>query len=366
MKNQMPKASIIIGTQLKKARELLKLSLEEVAQELKISLEDITNWEKQKTNPNLSQLEKLAYLYGREIDFFLKVTPEPPKNVEFRGKPGKSLRDLSKETKIILARFDEQCRTIYEFENLLNKKFEIKLPTFEASVSPIEAAYRLRKKVNLVDESIPKLRELLENEGTRIFEFSILNEEFSGFSYWHKDYGPCILLNSDETQGRRNFTLAHELAHLLFEHGSSVCYIPLEIYRRIGSIEYKANQFAVELLLPKSIIIDDFERRQFSSRPSRQDLSNMSYKWGVSIQALGYRLENLGFIERGHTNTLVEPKKPPFMRRPKIPKWERSLGKYYVETSIKTYKKNLITIGKLAHSWQLPISKTIEEVKRRT
>jgi len=78
----MPEKSLIIGTQLQKARELLNLTLEDVAHELDISNEDISNWEKEKVKPNLNQLEKLANIYGREIDYFLSKTPEPPKNIE--------------------------------------------------------------------------------------------------------------------------------------------------------------------------------------------------------------------------------------------------------------------------------------------
>lgn len=357
--------SLIIGIQLKRARNLLNLTLEEVSYELDVSSEGIANWENEKTKPNLEQLEKLAKLYGREIDYFLKNTPEPPNNIEFRGMPDKSLKDLSKETRIILAEFDEFCRTIYEFEILLNKKRKIKLTKFKGKESPKSAAQALRKEINLIDKPIPKLRNILENEGARIFELPIPSDEFSGFSYWHHEYGPCILLNAKEPQGRRNFTLAHELSHLLFGHGSSVCYIPLKFHRNLGNIEYKANQFAIELLLPESIIIEDFEHRQLSTTPTMQELRTMAFKWGVSIQALGYRLENLDILRMGHTDTLLEPEKKPFYRRPSTPTYERRLGKYYVETSITAYKKNIITIGKLAHALQLPVTKTMEVVKHR-
>lgn len=362
----MAERRLIIGAQLQRARKLLKLSIENVAQELNIRDIDVANWEKEITSPNLTQLEYLARFYGRDIDYFLKNTPKPPNNIEFRGKPGKSLIDLSKETRIVLSNFDELCRTIYEIENLIGEKVEVKLSKFKEDYSPKEAAQILRNQIGLIDKPIPKLRDILENEGSRIFELIIPNDEISGFSYWHNKYGPCVLLNADEPIGRRNFTLAHELAHLLFNHGSSVCFIPSKIIRGAGNIEYNANQFAIELLLPESKIIEDFEKKRLSNRPSLEELRKLSYKWGVSNQALGYRLENLGLIEIGHTDTLTEPKKLPIYRRPTIPKWERKLGKHYVKTSIDAYKKNIITIGKLAHALQLPVNKTVEEVKKRT
>lgn len=219
---------IIIAKQLQKARELLQLAPEEVASELNISAQDILDWENGKLQPKVGLLERLAELYGREIDYFLKETPAPPDNIEFRGRPRQSLRELPKEAKIVLSRFDELCRTAFEFEKILGKKREIKLSYFKESENPEVVANSLRKTFNAFDRPIPDLRIALEHEGVRIFELPVIEDAFSGFSYWHSDYGPCILLNAAELKGRKNFTLAHEIAHLLYKHGSSLCYIPLE------------------------------------------------------------------------------------------------------------------------------------------
>ena len=70
--------SIIKGAQLRKARELLQLAPEEVAPELNVTRQDILDWEGERAQPTLKQLEGLAKLYGREIDYFLKETPAPP------------------------------------------------------------------------------------------------------------------------------------------------------------------------------------------------------------------------------------------------------------------------------------------------
>jgi len=249
--NSELKESVIIGAQLQKARRLLQLTPEEVSLELNATRQDILDWEKERAQPTLKQLEKLAELCGREIDYFLKETPAPPEKIEFRGKPGQSLKELTKEAKIMLARFDELCRIALEFENLLNKKREVNLPRFEESVHPKTIAQTLRRKLDAGDKPLPNLRERLEGEGVRIFELPVPEDAFSGFSFWHAEYGPCILLNAREPKGRRNFTLAHELAHLLYGHGSSLCYIPLKFGEHLGDLEYKANQVAIELLLPE-------------------------------------------------------------------------------------------------------------------
>jgi len=368
MNNSELKESLIIGAQLQKARNLLQLAPEEVAPEVNITRQDILDWEEERSQPTLKQLEELAELYGREIDYFLKETPAPPEKIEFRGKPGQSLKELSKETKIVLARFDELCRTALEFENLLNKKREVKLPRFQESAHPKTVAQSLRRKFDAGDKPLPNLRERLEGEGLRMFELPVPEDAFSGFSFWHLEYGPCILLNASELRGRKNFTLAHELAHLLCGHGSSLCYIPLKFGEHLGDLEYKANRVAIELLLPELGVVEDFRRRNLSRTPSENQLAYMAYrKWGVSVQALGYRLENLGLIKREYTDTLLETK-PHFRGKkgPRTPGWKKQLGKEFVDTTLEAYQRGLISTGKVASGLGITVREAMKEIEQRS
>lgn len=357
--------SLIMASQLRKARGVLELTPEEVAEELNVSVQDVGNWEKGDCKPSLKQLETLAELYGREIDYFLAETPNPPGKIKFRTAPGQGLRRLSRDARAILARFEELCRCAFELENLLGKKRRCEIPRFPPSTPPETAAGKVRRKLGVKNRPIPKLRDLLDGAGARIFELPVPNDEFSGSSYWHSDYGPCILLNASDPKGRRNFTLAHELAHLLYGHASSVCFVPISPWAPSPPVEQKANRFAVELLLPESAIAEDFANKGYSRRPKVEQLGRMRSKWGISLQALGYRLEKLGLVDRGYTDTLVEAK-PLYARRSKTPKWERQLGKTFVETCLQAYSQNLVSIGKLAHSLRIPIRKAMEEVERRS
>lgn len=360
--------SVILGVQLKKARELLQLKPEEAAHEMNVSLQDLFSWEEERTRPTLTQLEELARLYGREIDYFLRETPDPPTHIEFRGKPGLSLVQLPKETKMVLARFDELCRTAFEFEILLNKKREVKLPKVARSDPPKTAAQSLRKQFNVGDKPLPNLRDRLEDEGVRIFELPVSEDIFSGFSFWHAKYGPCILLNANELTGRRNFSLAHELGHLIYNHGSSLCYIPAKFGEIAEVLENNTNQVAIELLLPESGIVEDFKKRHLSRTPSVKDLAPIAYsKWGVSIQALGYRLENLHLIEKGHIDNLFEIK--PHIRGkkgPRTPTWEKRLGKRFIENSFEAYQRGIISIGRLSQSLGITIRQAIEKIEQKS
>jgi len=355
--------SIIKGTQLRKARELLQLAPDEVASQINVAPQDIFDWEEDQLHPNLKQLEKLSELYGRGIDYFLKETPSPPRKIEFRGKPGQSLKDLPQQAKAVLARFDELCRNALEVEGLLNKKRKVALIRFDESVPPKVVAESLRKSFSVGDKPLADLRERLESKGVRIFELVIPDDAFSGFSFWHSEYGPCILLNASDLVGRRNFTLAHELAHLVYGHESTLCYIPFRLGEARGDIEFKTNQLAIELLLPEAAVKEDSQRRELSTTPSEMELGRMAGKWGVSIQALGYRLEDLGLIAKGYTDTLFEPK--PFLRRPRIPTWKRQMGKQFVEENFEAYEKGFISVGKVASDLGITVREAMKEIEQR-
>lgn len=358
------KERLIIGHQLKKARELLQLKPDEAAKEINVDSLDIINWERERSKPNLKQLEALANLYGRDIDYFVKETPSIPEKIEFRGKPGQSLKNLPREVKKVLSKFDELCRTALEFESLLNKRSEVKLPHFKESDPPQKVAQSLRETFDIGDKPLTDLRERLEDTGVRIFELSVPEDAFSGFSFWHQDYGPSILLNSKELRGRKNFTLAHELAHLLYHDVATLCYVTEKFSKSYRDLEYKANQFAVELLLPKSSVVEDFSKRNLSSTPSQKELGQMANKWGVSFQALGYRLETFDLISKRYTDTLFEHK--PFLRRPRTPKWKKQLGRKFVETTFEAYQKGLISTGKVAHSWGITIREAMKEIEQQS
>ena len=365
MNTQRDHGTLIIPSQLRHGREVVQATLEEVGRELSVRAGDVESWEQGVSAPTLNQLEALAGLYGRDIDYFLGETPPPPESIEFRAGPGESFSGLSRQTRSIAGRFDELCRRAVELEALVGKRRECQISRLDRSLAPGKAATRLRQDLGVGDRPMANLKDLLDAKGFRIFELPVPNDELSGLSLWHSDYGPCILLNARDLKPRRNFTLAHELAHLLYSHGALACRIPPKLEEQAVGTERKADHFAVELLLPESTLRADFTKRGYSSTPSAEELRPMRSKWGVSLQALGYRLETLGLIARGHTDALVEPK-PTYFRRPKTPKWERRLGKPFIETAFEAYQKNLVSIGKLAHSLGIPIRKAMEEVERRS
>lgn len=355
---------LILNTQLRQAREVVQLGHEEAANCLGIQPNEIIDWETGRTKPSLRQLERLAELYGREIDYFLKETRGLPAEVQFRSTTKQSFQELSHEARVVIAKFDDWCRTAYELENILGKARPPDIEHVSSDKSPLDLAREQRERFGLNQKPVSKLRDRLTKRGVHILELPVPQGQFSGFSYWHDDYGPCILINAREVPGRRNFTLAHEYAHRLYGHAPLVCDISEETAATSTGDERLADIFAVEFLMPAEPIYEDFARRDLSETPSIQDMGRMAGRWYVSVQAMGYRLEDLNLIERGHTNELLASYQPPHPRPPKTPRWERRLGKTFVSNVLEAYYKDYISLGKLAHSLDIPLRKALEIAER--
>lgn len=358
--------AIILGTQLKKARRTVQFDEQEVARRLRVDRQTIVNWEAEREAPTLKELESLAALYGREIDYFLRETPALPAEIQFRSRTKQSFTELTEKARKVIARFDELCRTAYELERALGKIVQPRIGHASKSQSPTELAAEQRKALDLGVRPVGKLRDFLSKIGLRIFELVVPGREFSGFSCMHPDYGPCILINAKDVPGRRNFTILHEFAHLLYRHEPCVCDIAEEIGAGATVDERQANLFAVEFLLPAQQVKDDFARRGLSSTPLVQDVGKMAGKWAASVEAMFYRLEELGLVKRDYGRTVLASYEPQVVgKKSPLPAWKRRLGEVYVSDAIRAYREGHISLGKLAHCLGLPIRKALEEAERQ-
>ena len=100
-----------------------------------------------------------------------------------------------------------------------------------------------------------------------------------------------IYVNGDDVPVRRRFTLAHELGHWVCQclegKGAPVMCRAEDVSEGIGrALEREANVFAAELLMPEPAV-----RAKFASNADLAD------NFGVSTEAMGWRLYNLGLIE---------------------------------------------------------------------
>ena len=97
-------------------------------------------------------------------------------------------------------------------------------------------------------------------------------------------------VNLQHPEVRQRYTLGHELGHYL-NHRDSVKSFEDTVYfrnKQKSSMEYVADQFAARLLMPET---DVNELMKNGVKTVRE----MSLKFGVSLEAMKYRLEQLGY-----------------------------------------------------------------------
>ena len=73
-----------IGSKIKAARSAKKLTQEQVAELLGVSRQTISNWENEKSYPDIISVIKMSECYDVSLDYLSKKQADPHLNIEYR------------------------------------------------------------------------------------------------------------------------------------------------------------------------------------------------------------------------------------------------------------------------------------------
>ncbi len=158
---------------------------------------------------------------------------------------------------------------------------------------------------------------ILKDENIKFRKIEAENDKFLGAFILAPNKQKYIIINSNiDNEGRKNFTIAHELGHYFLNHHLRSD-IPIddvisEDCSNKDPIEYEADYFATYLLMPEEKITRAFKSMLYNAR----NISNKEYfvlnthtygtwrhicneltkRYGVSETALRYRLSRLGLL----------------------------------------------------------------------
>lgn len=117
----------------------------------------------------------------------------------------------------------------------------------------------------------------------------------------------AILMNRNEPPWRQRFSFAHELFHLV-TWGSVMNAWPEGDTEPTWSdrLETLANVFAAALILPGEILRTEFRSRFEDEEPSDTELVDMARSYGVSTEALLWRLKSLDLMSEDAVRRRLE------------------------------------------------------------
>lgn len=155
------------------------------------------------------------------------------------------------------------------------------------------------KEKNLYEGQSLKLQDLISQKYPDIeVRYVTMSDDAVSGSLFEENKKWIIAINKKHAPQRQKFTMAHELGHYLMHRDDGVQFQDIVFFRtsesKSNSIEYAANEFAANLLMPEE------EMRNFIDNENVKKLSDLANIFGVSANAVSYRVQKLGYRTRNN------------------------------------------------------------------
>jgi Zn-dependent peptidase ImmA (M78 family)/transcriptional regulator with XRE-family HTH domain len=297
------------------ARSESGYAVDRVASRLQVKPEKIEAWERGERMPTLRQVQELARFFHRPLNvFFLPSPPQvPPLAAEYRRLPGVAPGQESPELRLALRQMITRRETALA---LMEELGETVTPfTLEAhpSEGAASAGARLRAALGITQEAQRGWRDewqawrewraAVEQLGVLVFQFPKVElTDVRGVSLLRFPM-PVVGVNSKEQPESRNYTLLHEVVHLMLASGHEET--PAINEKRSGSeweiIERFAEEAASHALVPEDVL-----RGMVSKRPATWDIAavkQLARRFRITALAMATRLRASDFMSWQEYNT---------------------------------------------------------------
>ena len=237
---------------LKWARNALKLSIPLAAKKICVSSEKLESWENGDDLPTINQLYTICKVYKRPFALF--YFSEPPEQFrplkDFRRFPAPF--KLSENDEYILQKELLLFHRKREMALDLHEQLETPTNSFELRGSITDTTTSLANKIieyfkvdhNKIRQLVPGYealnywKRLLENNGFLIFQTSGVSLPIMRGACISSDILPVIIINSNDTENGRIFSLFHELVHIIineegisnFRYHNQELFDPIEVF----------------------------------------------------------------------------------------------------------------------------------------
>lgn len=341
-----------LAERLRKAREAVGLSIGDAATRLGFSnYQTLSNIEKGDREVKASELALFAKTYFCNLNSLLMGDDVPQPAVHFLWRRAPSERKAEVEASI-KHRFEEY-HLLEKLLGLAEEGSGVIISVLPADIRTTYQVDSLAAKVsnllNLGSRPALSLQKVMEQMLRTKILFVELSEFGSAASTVHPEFGAAIVVNSEEAPWRINFTLAHELFHIITWN----TFNPSDLEQNealFKDIEKKAERFASTLLLPESAVREELNARINEQKLSFSDIVDVARDFGVSTQALLYRMANMHLIEWDKANDLARNDELMMIDR-RIRRdvdYEAPSSERFMLLAVKCLRKGLISRGKFS------------------
>lgn len=312
----------MISKRLKQLRLARGLSLDALVAKLGglVTKQALSKYELNKAKPSSVVLNKLAAVLGVKS---AHLWSEPAINVQFiayRKGSGLPKKEQARVEALVVHALEDRVR----LHDITQQSDGYCIPVQKFKIKKIDsaedAAENLRSDWNLGLDPIADMTGVLEDHLVHVLEVTA-GEKFDGISAvaydTEKTVKAAAVVSRHRIAGeRQRLNLAHELAHLVLKIPNNV------------DEEKAAFRFGAAFLAPADAIYREVgQKRVFMQQ---EELFMLKKRFGISIQALLYRLHDLGIIKDSYykqwcidISRLKWKKKEPFELPPEQPQWLR-------------------------------------------
>lgn len=340
----------IFSKRIKSGRKLRAFSQQNLADRVGVSKQMISKYEKGLSVPSSPLLIKLAKSLKLDLDYFFSPSLVELGAVNFRKKsrlPVKRLEAIKEEIKLKLSNYLE-VENILQIDNVFDtpvQKRKIKSLTEVADL-----VIKLRKEWKIGLDPVHNITQLLEDQKIKVIEIEEEENLFDGLATLIDDKFAVIVVNKNFPIERKRFTLLHELGHLILDFPE--CSIEEE--------ESFCNNFASEFLFPKDSVLKEFGEKRESI--ALQELIEVQKKYGISIQAIVYRLVDCRVLSKPRQTNFYKKinSNPELKNLINLERFEtHEFSHRYEQLVYRAYSQELISASKVASLLEININEVL-------
>ena len=279
--------------------------------ELEKRFPKLSQWHSGEARPTLKQARELAKL--ARIPFGRLLLDEPSGErvgvTDFRTVGNKAMGTVSVDLRETIRSSQNRLAWYADFADAEG----IASPTMYASATvehdPAETAERIRELLGIErgkplpgSDKVAELAAAMEEDGILVARNSIVGNttsrklsvgEFRGFTIEDGGY-VLVFVNTADAKTAQLFSLAHELGHVVLGRTG------ISDHSEHADVERWCNRFAAAVIAPLEAV-----ERFFTDADLLDSVNRLSQRFGLSREAMLWRLVELGFTSREEASGVI-------------------------------------------------------------